>query len=226
MWRLKYMIYGMIPSAVLGILLYFLAPQLADALRDAVRDSAASTVRSTFQQEVPGHVKPGRLVITEDQLLTAVEDADARERSWNISGMAVVIGDGRVSFVEDDGNRSTSDATIASAVPQVVDGRIVLTDRRGVLSIFKPARDAIADEIENQLEILFARSKVTPVSVTANNGQLVIVTQSIGGTTSTGNTAPTPTTGARPTVPAVTPTPESTRSGGLIGNPFGRTPTP
>jgi hypothetical protein len=226
MWRLKYMIYGMIPSAVLGILLYFLAPQLADALRDAVRDSAASTVRSTFQQEVPGHVKPGRLVITEDQLLTAVEDADARERSWNISGMAVVIGDGRVSFVEDDGNRSTSDATIASAVPRVVDGRIVLTDRRGVLSIFKPARDAIADEIENQLEILFARSKVTPVSVTANNGQLVIVTQSIGGTTSTGNTAPTPTTGARPTVPAVTPTPVSTRSGGLIGIPSNKTPTP
>jgi hypothetical protein len=226
MWRLKYMIYGMIPTAVLGILLYFLAPQMADALRDAVRDSAASTVRSTFQQEVPAQVKPGRLVITEDQLLTAVEDADARERSWNISGMAVVIGDGRVSFVEDDGSRSTNDATIASAVPQVVDGRIVLTDRRGVLSIFKPARDAIADEIENQLEILFARSKVTPVSVTANNGQLVIVTQSIGGTTSTGNTAPTPTTGARPTVPAVTPTPVSTRSGGLIGIPSNKTPTP
>src|SRR5690349_14895477 len=154
MWRLKYLIYGMIPSAVLGILLYVLAPQIADALRDAVRDSAAGTVRSTFQGEVTGPVHPGRLVITEDQLLTAVENADARERSWNISGMKVVIADGRVSFVEDDGSRSTSDATIASAVPQVVDGKIVLTDRRGVLSIFKPARDAIADEIENQLQIL------------------------------------------------------------------------
>jgi hypothetical protein len=220
------MIYGMIPSAVLGILLYFLAPQIADALRDAVRDSAAGTVRSTFQREVTGPVKPGRLVITEDQLLKAVEDADAQERSWNISGMAVVIADGRVSFVENDGNRSTSDATIASAVPQVVNGRIVLTDRRGVISIFKPARDAIADEIENQLEILFANSEVKPVSVSAENGRLVIVTESIGGTTSTGSTAPTPTTGAKPTTSAMTPTPEPTRSGGLIGNPFNRTPTP
>jgi hypothetical protein len=225
MWRLKYLIYGMIPSAVLGILLYFLAPQIADALRDAVRDSAAGTVRSTFQREVTGPVQPGRLVITENQLLTAVEDADASERSWNINGMTVVIADGRVSFVEDDGSRSTSDATIASAVPQVVDGKIVLTDRRGVLSIFKPARDAIADEIENQLQILFTKSKVTPVSVSAENGQLVIVTQAIGGASNTGSMSPTPVSGAQPTVPAVTPTAAATRSGGLIGNPFSKTPT-
>jgi len=220
-WRLKYMIYGMIPSAVLGILLYFLAPQLADALRDAVRASAAKSVQTTFETEVPRTVKPGRLVITENQLLAAVEEADRNERSWNIGGMKVDIADGRVSPVEDDGSRSTNDTTIASAVPQVVDGQIKLTDRRGVLSIFKPARDAIADEIEKQLGELFERSNVTPVSVTAENGQLVIVTQAIGGTTSTSNPSPTPTTGTRPTVPAVTPT----RSGGLIGNPLTRTPT-
>jgi hypothetical protein len=225
-WRLKYLIYGMIPSAVLGILLYFLAPQIADALRDAVRDSAAKSVQTTFQREVPATVKPGRIVITENQLLTAVEDADARDRGWNLDGMKVDIADGRVSFVEDDGNRSTNDTTIASAVPQVVDGQIKLTDRRGVLSIFKPARDAIADEIEKQLGDLFDRSNVRPVSVTAENGQLVIVTQAIGGTTSTSNPSPTPTTGAQPTVPVMTPTPESTRSGGLIGNPLNRTPTP
>ena len=37
MWRLKYLIIGMLPAAVLGVILYFLAPQMADALRDAVR---------------------------------------------------------------------------------------------------------------------------------------------------------------------------------------------
>jgi hypothetical protein len=48
-WRLKYLIYGMIPSAVLGIALYFLAPEITDALRDAVSDSAVKSVRTTFQ---------------------------------------------------------------------------------------------------------------------------------------------------------------------------------
>jgi len=217
-WRLKYLIYGMIPSVILGIALYFLAPEITDAFRDAVRDSAARSVRTTFQREAPKTVAPGRLVITEDELLQAVEDADSRERSWNISGMDVVIDDGRVAFVENDRNSSTDDATIASSVPKVVDGRIVLTDRQGVLSIFKPARDAIADEIENQLALLFTNSGVRPVSVTADNGELVIVTEAIGGTTTT---APkTPTTSAPR--PSVTPT----KAGGLIGNPFGKTPTP
>jgi hypothetical protein len=218
-WRLKYLIYGMIPSAVLGIALYFLAPAATDALRDAVRDSAVKSVQTTFKEEVPTTVAPGRLVITEQDLLRAVEDSDT-DRRWHISGMAVVIEGGRVSFVEDDRNSSTKDATIASSIPKVVDGRIVLTDRQGVLSIFKPARDAIADEIENQLALLFSNSGVRPVSVTADNGQLVIETEAIGGTSTTATKTPTATTssGANPTV---TPTTTS----GLIGNPFSKTPT-
>ena len=220
MWRLKYLIYGMIPSAVLGIALYFLAPQITDAFRDAVRDSATHSVQTAFQREAPSKVAPGRLVITEDELLQAVEKTDARERSWNISGMGVVIDGGRVAFVENDHNSSTDGATIASSVPKVVDGRIVLTDRQGVLSIFKPARDAIADEIENQLALLFANSGVRPISVTADNGELVIVTEAIGNTSSTTTSAPTPTTS--PPKPTVT----ATKSGGQIGNPFSHTPTP
>ena len=222
MWRLKYLIYGMIPSAVLGIALYFLAPEITDAFRDAVRDSASRSVQTAFEREAPSTVAPGRLVITEDELLQAVEDADARERSWNISGMDVVIDGGRVAFVENDHNSSTNDATIASSVPKVVDGRIVLTDRQGVLSIFKPARDAIADEIENQIALIFANSGVRPVSVTADNGELVIVTEAIGGTSTTTTTTATPT----PTTSAPKPTVTATKSGGLIGNPFSHTPTP
>ena len=219
MWRLKYLIYGMIPSVLLGIALYFVAPAITDAFRDAVRDSAVKTVQTTFEQEVPTKVAPGQLVITEDELLRAVEDADARERSWNISGMAVVIENGRVSFVEGNGSGSTDNATIASSVPKVVDGRIVLTDRSGVLSIFKPARDAIADEIENQLALLFANSGVRPISVTADNGELIITTEAIGGTSTSTTAAKTPTT------PAPKPTMTPTTTSGLIGNPFSKTPT-
>ena len=59
MWRLKYLIYGMIPSVLLGIALYFVAPAITDAFRDAVRDSAVKTVQTTFEQEVPTKVAPG-----------------------------------------------------------------------------------------------------------------------------------------------------------------------
>ncbi len=222
MWRLKYLIYGMIPSVLLGIALYFVAPAITDAFRDAVRDSAVKTVQTTFEREVPTKVAPGKLVITEDELLRAVENADTRDRSWNISGMSVVIENGRVSFVEGNGSGSTDNAIIASSVPKVVDGRIVLTDRSGVLSIFKPARDAIADEIENQLALLFSNSGVRPVSVTADNGQLIITTEAIGGTsTSTSTTA-----AKTPTTPAPKPTMTPTTSSGLTGNPFSKTPTP
>ena len=56
MWRLKYLIYGMIPSVLLGIALYFVAPAITDAFRDAVRDSAVKTVQTTFEREVPTKV--------------------------------------------------------------------------------------------------------------------------------------------------------------------------
>lgn len=214
MWRLKYLIIGMIPSAVLGIALYLLAPDMADALRDKIRDSASDAVATTFAREVRGPVAPGQIVVTEQQLLEAVEDADDRERTWSIDGLGVVIADGRVSFTDDDRNRSTSDPTIASAVPKIEDGRLVLTDRRGVLSIFKPARDAIADEIEDQVAFLFRSSNVTPISVSAENGRLIIVTESLDGTSGT------------PTTSSPQPTEAPTRTGGLTGSPFNRTPTP
>ena len=84
--------------------------------------------------------------------------------------MSVVIENGRVSFVEGNGSGSTDNAIIAWSVPKVMDGRIVLTKPDGVLSIFKPARDAIADEIENQLALLsrtvaFDRSRSPPTMV-------------------------------------------------------------
>ena len=213
MWRLKYLIIGMIPSAVLGIALYLLAPEMADALRDKVRDSAADAVETAFQREAPEFVRPGQIVITEDQLLTAVEDADDRENTWNINGLGVVIADGRVSFTDDDRDRSSGDSVIASAVPEIHNGRLVLTDRSGVLSIFKTARDAIADEIEDQAALIFQNSDVSPVSVTADNGQIVIVTEPIGGAAST------------PAATDATPAAEPTTSGGLFGLPSNRMPT-
>jgi hypothetical protein len=212
-WRLKFLIIGMIPSAVLGVALYLLAPEMADALRDKIRDSAADAVETAFQREAPEFVQPGQIVITEDQLLTAVEDADDRERTWNIDGLGVVIADGRVSFTDDDRDSSSRDTAIASAVPEIQNGRLVLTDRRGVLSIFKPARDAIADEIEDQAALIFQNSEVRPVSVTADNGQLVIVTESIGEAAGT------------PVTSNATPAAEPTTSGGLFGLPSNRTPT-
>lgn len=217
MWRLKYLIYGMIPPALLGIALYFLAPQMADALRDRIRESAADAVETAFVREAPATVAPGQIVITEAELLRAVEDADAREDSWNIDRLDVEIEDGRVSFLGNGRSRSGDDPAIASAVPQIQDGRLILTDRSGVLSIFKPARDAIADEIENQVALLFRNSNVTPVSVSAENGRLVIVTEAVGGE---GEEAVATSTAS--TLATVAPT----TAGGLIDNPFNRAPTP
>ena len=215
MWRLKYLIIGMIPSAVLGIALYLLAPEMRGRLarhESAIRPPTQS--RSTFDREVPSSVEPGLIIITEDQLLEAVEDADNREDSWNINGLDVVIEDNRVSFTDVERDPLSDDPAIASAEPQIQTGRLVLTNRSGVLSIFKPARDAIANEIENQVAILFRNIGVTPISVTAYNGQLVIVTEPIGGASGT------------PVSSNTTPTAEPTRSGGPIGSPFNRTPTP
>jgi hypothetical protein len=78
-------------------------------------------------------------------------------------------------------------------VPAIQDGRFVLTQREGLLNIFKTAQDSIADEIEVQTNQLFADSGVVPVSVTAVNGRLVIVTSS---GTQSGTADVTPTSGS------------------------------
>ena len=218
MWRLKYLVIGMIPSAVLGVGLYFLAPEMADALRDSVRKSASHAVEREFVRAVPATVKPGQIEITERQIEQAIENADATSGGWNIDGgVAVQIEDGRISILIDDSDRSADNATIASGEPVIEGGEFRLINRRGILSIFKPARDAIGDEIEKQVATLFANSKVRPVSVTAINGRLVIVTESLSSVTAT----PTKTDPAQ----TPTPTPQVTRTGGLSGTPL-RTPTP
>jgi hypothetical protein len=203
-WRLKYLIIGMIAPALLGVALYFLAPAMADALRDAVRESAQDTVRNTFEDDLPATVTPGQIVITESQLEDAV--GDALNDRWDIDELTVEIKDGRVSILSSDRDGSTDDPTIASAVPEIQDGRFVLTDRRGLLSIFKPARDAIADEIQEQVERLFQNSNVRPVSVTANNRRLVIVTQLVA------DGATTPASTTRSPTPQLTPTPRTLRT--------------
>ena len=213
MWRLKYLLIGMIFPALLGVGGYFAAPRAADALRDAVRDGASDAVAETFNDETPNRVQPGQVVITEEDLANAIENTDRRENGWNVSGLNVVIADGRVRVVgNDDGN---DDFTVASAVPQIVNGRFVLVDRSGAVSIFKTATDAIADEVETQVESLFYRSGVSPVSVTAENGRMVIVTESVG-TTDGG----TPTSAPVATVVA-TPT-----KAGVLDTLRPRTPTP
>jgi hypothetical protein len=203
-WRLKYLIIGMIAPALLGVALYFLAPAMADALRDTVRESAQDTVRNTFEDDLPATVTPGQIVITESQLKDAV--GDALNDRWDIDELTVEIKDGRVSILSSDRDGSTDDPTIASAVPEIQDGRFVLTDRRGLLSIFKPARDAIADEIQEQVERLFQNSNVRPVSVTANNRRLVIVTQLVA------DGATTPASTTRSPTPQLTPTPRTLRT--------------
>ena len=209
MWRLKYLIYGMIPPALLGVALYFLVPAMTDWFRDSIRDSASHAVETSFQREVQSTVTPGQIVITELQLEQAIENADRSSGGWSIDGgVQVKIQGGRISILTD--SRSNNNQTIASGVPQIQEGQFKLTDRKGVLSIFKPARDAIGDEIENQVADLFSASNVQPVSVTAENGRLVIVTESLSGGTSK---------------PLGTATPQPTRSGGLGGGLL-RTPTP
>lgn len=187
MWRLKYLIIGMLPAAVVGVALYFLAPAMADSLRDAVRESAQDAVTEVFEDQVPTTVQAGQVIVTEVDLVGAIQDSDRRERTWNIDNVDVIIDGGKVRIVgEDQGDSDTID--IAAAVPVVENGRFELTERSGVLTIFKSARDAIADQIEVEVEALFARSGVVPVSVTAENGRLVIVTESADG-----SSAPAPT---------------------------------
>jgi hypothetical protein len=180
-WRLKYLIIGMLPAAILCVGLYFLAPALADELRDAVRESAQDAVAEVFEDEVPATVSPGQIVITESDLTIAIEDTDRRESTWNIDGVEVLIENGEVRIVGRDSGSRDDEMDIAAAVPVIQDGRFELTERSGVLTIFKSARDAIADQIETEVEALFERSGVVPVSVTAENGRLVIVTEAAEG---------------------------------------------
>jgi hypothetical protein len=212
-WRLKYLIYGMIPSAVIGVALYFLAPAMADTLRDSVRDSASHAVEREFLREVPDTVEPGQIVITERQIEDAIENADDVSR-WDIGGdVTVTIEDGRISILAEDRGRPEDTETIASGEPVIQDGEFRIINRKGILSIFKAARDAIGDEVERQMAALFDRSNVRPVSVTAKDGRLLIVTESMAGGETT------------PATIGTTPTPQATRTGGLTGTPL-RTPTP
>ncbi len=194
MWRLKYLIIGMLPAAVLGVVLYFLAPQMADALRDAVRESAQDAVTEVFEREAPERVEPGQIVITEVQLAQAIENADRRDETWQVDDLKVIIADGRVRIVGLDSDLENDQIDFASSAPQVVGGRLVMTDRSGVLAIFKSARDAIADQVEIEIAAIFERSGVVPVSVTAEDGRLVIVTEEVAGGTTIGTT-PSPQAG-------------------------------
>ena len=216
MWRFKYLLIGMAFPALLGVAIYLTAPRIADAFRDAVRDSAQDAVRNTFEDQVPAIVEPGQIVITERQLFAAMQDADDNENNFDASGYDIEIADGEVRITDDDRDRTSDNFVIASVVPQVVDGRLVLTDRGGFLSIFKSARDAIADEIENQAAATFERSGVRPVSVTAENGRLVIVTESLNGAAGT----------PEPTEASVGSGPSPTATRGVSGGQINRTPTP
>jgi hypothetical protein len=217
-WRFKYMLYGMAFPALLGVALYFAAPSIVDWVEDEVGRAAANEVEETFAREVPATVEPGQIVITEQQLLNALLRADAEEDSFDASGYAVEIRDGEVRIVNEDRDRTSENFVIASVVPEVVDGRLVLTNRGGFLTIFKTARDAIADEIEEEAAAIFARSNVRPVNVSAENRRLVIVVEAIDGAP---ETTAEPEEGAteapEPTAAAPTRTPIRT---------FLRTPTP
>jgi hypothetical protein len=207
-WRLKYLLIGMLPAAILGVGLYFLAPALADSLREAVRDSAQDAVAEVFEDEVPATISPGQIVVTESDLAIAIEDTDRRETTWNIDGVEVIIDNGEVRIVGQDSGSRDDPMDIAAAVPVVENGRFELTERSGVLTIFKSARDAIADQIEIEVEALFERSGVVPVSVTAENGRLVIVTEPADG-------GPIATTPAR-AEPTETADDEGTPGGGIF----------
>lgn len=194
MWRFKYLLIGMLFPALLGVAIYLTAPRIVDAFRDAVRESAQDAVRDTFADQAPATVEPGQVVITERQLLNALQDADANEDNFSASGYGVEIEEGEVRITDQDRPRTSDNFVIASVVPVIQGDQLVLTERGGFLTIFKSARDAIADEIEAQTNATFLRSGVRPVSVTAENGRLVIVTEPLdGGSGSTGAPAVTPT---------------------------------
>ncbi len=214
MWRVKYLLIGMIFPALLGVAIYLTAPRIADAFRDAVREAAQDAVRETYAEQVPATVEPGQVVITEQQLLAALRDADANEDSFSASGYGIEIDSGEIRITDQDRPRTSENFVIASAVPEIQGDQLVLTERGGFLTIFKSARDAIGDEIEAQANATFMRSGVRPVSVTAENGRLVIVTEPIDGQAVT------------PSVPVAAETPVVTPSRSLTGGQISRSPTP
>jgi hypothetical protein len=182
-WRLKYLFIGMLPAIVIGVALYLLAPAMADELRQAVRDTAQDAVREVFADHVPDTVEPGQIVVTEADFARVIMDSDRREDSWNVDDIDVIIEDGMIRIVgQDDSNDDAVD--VARTVPVIENGRLELTEFSGVLSIFKSAQEAIANQIELETEELFLRSGVVPVSITAENGRLVIVTEPADGSSS------------------------------------------
>jgi hypothetical protein len=189
-WRFKYLLIGMIFPALLGVGGYLAAPRITDKVRDSVRDSAAESVQSVFDKQTPPKIKPGQIVIAQSRLAAAVNDSANQDESWHLSGMTVIIEDGQVKLVTQNRSSTNDEATIFSVVPAIQNGKFVLTQREGLLNIFKTAQDSIADEIELQTNQLFTDSGVVPVSVTAVNGRLVIVTQGPG---QSGSTSATPT---------------------------------
>jgi gas vesicle protein len=176
MWRLKYLIIGMLPAAIVGVALYFLAPAMADELRTQVRESAQDSVQEVFEDSVSNTVEVGQLVVTEADIARALENSDADSDTWRVNGVSVEIDGGRVTIYGENDNGADT-VEFASAVPAIENGQFVLNDRSGFLSIFKTAQDAIADEMEVQVNALFSRSGVVPVSVTAEDGRMVIVTE-------------------------------------------------
>jgi hypothetical protein len=220
-WRFKYLLIGMLFPALIGLAAYISAPRLTDAVKDRVRDSAAQSVENTFDRETPNRVSPGQIVITQRRLAQVINDPENQDQSWHINGMDVVIADGEVRLVSDNGDADNS-ADIFAVTPAIQNGQFVLTQRHGFLNIFKTAQDSIADEIEVQTNTLFQQSGVVPVSVTAENGRLVIVTKAGGG--STGQT-PTATNSAGGTTGSSL-TPTSASGLGSLLNPHTPTPTP
>jgi hypothetical protein len=214
-WRFKYLLIGMAFPALLGVAIYLTAPRIADWAEEEIQKAAAEEVEDAFQREVPDTVDPGQIVITEQQLLDALLRADANNDNFNADEYDVEIDNGQVRITNRDEDPASGQFSVATAVPVVENGRLLLTDRGGAVRIFRIARDAIGDAIEEEAAEVFQRSGVRPVSVTAENGRLVIVTESIGG-----DATPEPTEAGAP----LGPTPTATRSLGV--GPLNRTPTP
>lgn len=190
MWRFKYLLIGMLFPALIGLGLYLLAPRVSDFFKDSISNAASDDVAEIFQRETPNQVDAGQIVISENQLTAIITNPANDDDTWYQDNMRVQIQDGKVQLITSDNNRTT---IVYSVVPEVVNGRLVLTNRSGVLRVFKTAQNAISDEIENQASTLFSNSSVTPVSVTAEDGRLVIVTEaSSGGTTTTPKPTATP----------------------------------
>ena len=221
MWRFKYLLIGMLFPALIGLAGYISAPRITDAVKDRVRDSAAQSVQNTFDRETPNRVSAGQIVITQRRLAQVINDPQSQDESWHVNGMDVVIANGEVRLVTDSSDPNDS-ADIFAVTPAIQNGQFVLTNRHGFLNIFKTAQDSIADEIEVQTNALFQQSGVEPVSVTAENGRLVIVTKAVGG--STGPTPAATTTAGGTTGASLTPT--STSGLGSLLNPRTATPTP